>query len=97
MILSYRHQGKDVFTECVVLGNEVLFLDRSEEHGGWSITNSVEGAIKAFVERLGEGWVFYEGYDYDLERSFTRVELRNGVPYWTQPTGEEYMRFTEAL
>lgn len=90
MILSYRHQGKDVYTDCIIRGEHVLFLDRSHDHGGWSITNSVEGAIEAYVEKFGDKWTFYEAYEYDLERSLTKVELtRSGVPHWSPPTPEE--------
>jgi hypothetical protein len=56
----------------------LVFLDRSAQHGGMSLTNSIEQAISAFINTYGGFKTtdkFYETYDM---KNFDRIEFTCG-------------------
>ncbi|MFA5626160.1 MAG: hypothetical protein WC965_01630 [Thiohalomonadaceae bacterium] len=95
MRLYYKDSfGRDIHCHVVEKEELVLFVDESSEHGGMSITNSIEQAIFAYQDEFDgkENVRFFEAYPGDPS-SFAEVELRNGNPYWFYPGLEAHHVF----
>lgn len=83
--------GRPVYCQFYSMGGEVLFLDRSDDHNGMSITNSIEEAIEEYTRQYpDESPVFFEAYEGktlgSLNDSLTQVTIENGIPFWNPPT-----------